>query len=98
MSKINDGGRAFPRAAFTAPGAFEDGYVNPPEDGMSLRDYFAAKAMQGMMAALPAATLTEMLSCPKIMQGIAGAAYGMADHMRIVRTMEMRQPEPALTE
>lgn len=66
--------------------------------GMSLRDYIAAKAMQGMVAALPAATLTEMLSTPKIMQGIAGAAYGVADHMLIVRTMEMRRPEPASTE
>ena len=36
--KINDGGVAFPSMAATA---------NP---GMSLRDYFAAAAMQGMLA------------------------------------------------
>ena len=37
----NDGGPAFP----AHPSAMGD------HDGMSLRDYFAAKAMQGMLAA-----------------------------------------------
>lgn len=39
MSKINTGGPAFPTAA-------DNGHaIN--QDGMTLRDYFAAKAMQG---------------------------------------------------
>lgn len=45
MSKINDGGPAFP-----AGERFEgvDGWRTEP--GMTLRDYFAAKAMQGLMS------------------------------------------------
>lgn len=38
MSEIKDGGPAFPRTRKTG------------EVGMSLRDYFAAKAMQGLLA------------------------------------------------
>jgi hypothetical protein len=56
------GGPAFPR-----PGDFN------PQVGMTLRDYFAAKAMQGLMdAAMP-------------MPEIADAAYAMADDMLKVR-------------
>ena len=51
------GGPAFPRTQW------------PNETGMTLRDYFAAKAMQGLMdAAMP-------------MPEIAQAAYQMADDM-----------------
>ena len=39
MSEINTGGFAFPR-----PGDYN------PQMGMTLRDYFAAKALQGMSA------------------------------------------------
>ena len=39
MNNINTGGSAFPR-----PGDFN------PQQGMTLRDYFAAKALQGMSA------------------------------------------------
>ena len=61
MSKINTGGPAFPNEGF-------NGWGNPQE-GMTLRDYFAAKAMQGLMdAAMP-------------MPEIAQAAYQMADDM-----------------
>lgn len=45
MSK-NDGGPAFPRAGFSGPGGF-----GRPENGMTLRDYFAAKAVQGFCQA-----------------------------------------------
>lgn len=44
MSK-NDGGTAFPESCT------EGGYQANVSSGMSLRDYFAAKAMQGMLAA-----------------------------------------------
>ena len=39
MSEINTGGSAFPR-----PGDFN------PQQGMTLRDYFAAKAMQAILS------------------------------------------------
>lgn len=55
---IDDGGPAFPRHAseFTKNGSCLDG--NRPseeQDGISARDYFAAKAMQGMW--MPGVTL-----------------------------------------
>jgi hypothetical protein len=39
MNKINDGGPAYP--------ALYEGSTRPDAMGMTLRDYFAAKAMQG---------------------------------------------------
>lgn len=45
MSKQNDGGPAFPD-----PGPADDSYVNW-NHGMSLRDYFAAQALIGILAA-----------------------------------------------
>lgn len=46
MSK-NNGGQAFPRASFYC----DDGpseYDQEPQDGMSLRDWFAGQALAGM--------------------------------------------------
>jgi hypothetical protein len=45
MSKIDDGGYAFPRAATETnnPNMFFE-----PQEGMTLRDYFAAAAMQSL--------------------------------------------------
>lgn len=42
MSEIKTGGPAFPFSAYTYP----NGEINHGEGGMTLRDYFAAKAMQ----------------------------------------------------
>jgi len=49
MTKINDGGPAFPQH-IAAVGSEIVSSVDGGEDGMTLRDYFAAKAMQGMLA------------------------------------------------
>ena len=68
MSNTNTGGPAFPTPSrWDSEGNWA---VNNYEDnGMTLRDYFAAKAMQGLMdAAMP-------------MPEIADAAYVMADAM-----------------
>lgn len=46
MSEKNDGGSAFPESYVGADSPHE-GIGN----GMTLRDYFAAKAMQGMLSA-----------------------------------------------
>jgi hypothetical protein len=61
---------AFPRPASPA---HQHGMHNP-QDGMTLRDYFAAKAMQGMFASgnLPQSVQDDEL---------AFAAYNMADAM-----------------
>lgn len=66
MNKDNIiGGQAFPYGDPTHGGEF----------GMTLRDYFAAKAMQGLTIAFPEWTHHE----------IADSAFGQADEMLEVR-------------
>lgn len=47
MSKINDGGPAFPIQHSTIHNGKQ---ITFPNEGMSLRDYFAAAALQGLLA------------------------------------------------
>lgn len=67
MSKEN-GGSAFPHE-------FGGTYQNLKREGMTLRDYFAAKAMQGMLGGGYATW-----------QDIATDAYAMADAMLLERS------------
>ena len=69
MSDKNNGGAAFPQS----------GYERwAPECGMSLRDYFAAKAMQGMTSAFDGMPLDSIAdSIPRV----ASISYTMADFM-----------------
>jgi hypothetical protein len=60
MSYIEDGGPAFPVA-----------YGGGRIEGMTLRDYFAAKAMQGLLASEVEASMKEF----------AKLAYAMSDAM-----------------
>ena len=69
MSTINDGGPAFPVGS---------GDMRDPV-GMTLRDYFAAKAMQGLIVGV---------ENPRTCY-IAKAAYAMADAM-----LAARKPNP----
>jgi hypothetical protein len=62
MSERNDGGPTFPVQSAT-------------NDGVTLRDYFAAKAMQGMISA------TYNPSQNTMTEDIALEAYAMADAM-----------------
>ena len=50
MSKENNGGPAFP-VEYIAMDSCGNERVQAQDFGMSLRDYFAAKAMQGLIAA-----------------------------------------------
>lgn len=70
MSKENNGGPAFPVAGSEH---------NYPIDGMTLRDYFAAKAMQGWIASFPADACHPSVSgiCDKV----AKQSYELADAM-----------------
>ena len=75
MDKINDGGPAFPVGS---------GDMRDPV-GMTLRDYFAAKAMQGMLA-----DSQTRESCPesqeeKWMRSFARVCYDFADAMIAAR-------------
>ena len=75
MDKINDGGPAFP--------PHWDPKTHP--SGMTLRDYFAAKAMQGMLA-----DSQTRESCPedheeKWVRSFARVCYEFADAMLAAR-------------
>ena len=78
MNKINMGGPAFP----SKKRVYNAGYSTKefePVDGMHLRDYFAAKAMQGLIA--------QPESGDWLAEGIAKAAYQQADAMLKAREM-----------
>lgn len=64
----NDGGPAFP----TTPDCYEN--MDPAGDGMSLRDYFAAKAMAAFISTMP----PDSKVYP---DKIADGAYDQADAM-----------------
>jgi hypothetical protein len=66
MNNTNTGGPAFPTKAYDL-----ERQTLVREEGMTLRDYFAAKAMQGMM---------HDVSQP-VGEVIAGWAYEVADAM-----------------
>ena len=70
MSTINDGGPAFPLQSIGPD--FAPGYA-----GMTLRDYFAAKAMQGVCA--------REVSIECSADDIADDAYAIADAMLAAR-------------
>ena len=69
---INDGGSAFPSEGFPGDSFFT---TVPPHRGMTLRDYFAAAAMQGMIAAGENYSTGELCEY----------AYGVADDMLALR-------------
>lgn len=72
---MNDpGGSAFPTPDIYHP----DGQVQYGELGMTLRDYFAAKALQGMITTAASPALLGMNGAEPL---IAQAAYKLADAM-----------------
>jgi len=72
MSNTNTGGPAFPRAG----NEWDDmAWVEAPaKDGMTLRDYFAAKAMQSILAREDGRFTTTL-------EFVGGKAYQYADAM-----------------
>ena len=79
MGKINDGGPAFPRPAGDYNGSR---HGNSSQTGMSLRDYFAAKALQGLLA-FPGMEYAD--APPEV---AARDAYAMADAMLAAREQQ----------
>ena len=74
MSKINDGGPAFPRVG--------EGFGNPEHDapGMSLRDWFAGQALVGMLSHPGCEVMGSYHNnCDE--KGVASVAYAYADAM-----------------
>ncbi len=83
MSKIDDGGYAFPRAATETnnPNMFFE-----PQEGMTLRDYFAAAALQGWLASFgPEAPHPALKNAEN---EIATLSYRVADAMIEARKEE----------
>ena len=72
--RTKDGGQAFP---------VTDMNGGPASGGMSLRDYFAAAALQG--------TLSGPTGGPNTYEGLADAAYSAADAMLAAR--ERKEPK-----
>lgn len=72
MSK-NNGGPAFPRPK-SPKGEYTDSEVPCAQTGMSLRDYFAAKAMQSVIE-------KSSIRTSEMIESAAIAAYGIADAM-----------------
>lgn len=82
MTTKTDGGQAFPRAGFSGPAGF-----GKPDYGMTLRDYFAAKAMQGYLANSWQAQELDATgdSSREQMAIVAEISYVMADAMLAAR-------------
>jgi hypothetical protein len=68
MNNTNTGGPAFPTEAYDL-----ERQTLVREEGMTLRDYFAAKAMQGLSQNIDWNVQTT--------GGVAGVAYALADAM-----------------
>ena len=82
MSEIETGGLGLP-----ANWVNISGVVVPDEDGMTLRDYFAAKALPAVFAEAMAEARegSGLFQCPEWRVGLALDAYKMADAMMKAR-------------
>ena len=77
MSKIDNGGAAFP---------IPYGQVMCDEGkGMTLRDYFAAAVLQGLSGMVIQSAATNMSSPEKTKKELAEACFGIADAMIAAR-------------
>ena len=77
MDAVNTGGPAFPRAAFEGETGFSKG-----QKGMTLRDYFAAKAMQAEIS-------RHSYGIEDAARDVADAAYEYADAMLAAREVSV---------
>ncbi len=75
--KTNDGGAAFPRPAVRQQ-TVEGIYCDSPQTGMTLRAYFAAKALQGILAA-PDRQCQRSFTADVIRKGLTEEAVLLAD-------------------
>lgn len=85
MSKTN-GGMAFPRGVSSMPDGRGGTTTAKPADGMTLRDYFAAKAMQAFITGSMAdGTKFNKENDP---EGVSFVAFLIADAMLKARSAE----------
>ena len=83
MSKIDNGGPASPVSTSDEISGHQDGPNTWQFPGMTLRDYFAAKAMQGLCSASPLGIPggADVSDGRTVIVLIARTAYMMADAM-----------------
>jgi hypothetical protein len=82
---MNDGGPAFPQPMASANGGrlFEIMEKSPLSGGMSLRDYFAAAAVQSVSCGIMAETTEGGTAA----MSVAISAYKIAEAMLVVRSL-----------
>jgi hypothetical protein len=84
MSEIKTGGSAFPRGElhdeYPRPGAVECRHLHA-EEGMTLRDHFAAKVAPAIYADLTMKLLESGKLVENVYEIVAIASYEMADSM-----------------
>lgn len=93
---IPTGGPAFPRAASIDPtdGTLPDGdRLIDAYDGMSLRDYFAAQALVGLLASRDAGPRHDE-TVRQFRARIARVSYGFADVLLLARDLPHDGPDP----
>ncbi len=85
---------AFPRP-YSVDGQHREDVPKNAQDGMSLRDYFAAQAMQGMVASIDSEenylrlrAHGEQAGCKNVSSWIARDAYKQADAMLKAREVK----------
>lgn len=86
MSKNNTGGSAFPSLNSEMTGIDSDGnerFSVEPSGGMTLRDYFAAKAMSAII--LDRVLFNDYDNAKEWLQKTAKASYEFADAMIVER-------------
>jgi len=88
MSKIDNGGAAFPlpKQVFG-----ENTYLQYSDTGMTLRDYFAAAALQGWLASYPERD-TPHPALNECENDVARLSYKMADAMLAARKEVRHDP------
>ena len=84
--KVDDGGPAFPGKRYTGQVEYVEGvgnrYIHEPTEGMSLRDYFAAKAMASLLGCgVPSKATADTFKDFSVAEYISTQAYEMADEM-----------------
>lgn len=87
MSKIKDGGSAFPITYWV--GGINGPVPSDQSNGMSIRDYYAAHALQALISKLPLYDREGVIGTPvedpseiaALQEAIAESAFGYADAM-----------------
>lgn len=96
QNKIDDGGAAFPRPAseYTEKGTLHDGNDAVREqDGMTLRDHFAAKAMQ---AILSSGTIGESENLPSFVYSGDRLTWNGMEHPNRIGEMSYQMADAML--